>query len=79
MSFSVYIAFLFLCDVLFFSLEVLPYYHNLKNSWFDNSNLPAMSESGSDACSFSLDCFLPYMCALLKVRHDVLDKWNTSL
>lgn len=35
----------------------------LKNAWFDHSNIPAMSEAGSDVCSVCLDCVLcPSVC-----------------
>lgn len=48
---------------------------------FFNSNIPAVSDSGSDACSVSSSCLLPFSVpcnSLLKSRHEVLDKKNCS-
>lgn len=47
-------------------------------SWSHNSNIPAISEFGSDACSVSSKCvFLPFLCVLyffLIATHDILDQ-----
>ena len=50
------------------------------NCWYINTSIPAISDSGSDACSVSSNCyFLPFSMPhhfLLKTGHDVLDKRN---
>ena len=51
------------------------------NSRSANFNIPAMYECGSDACSVSSNCFLPFSMPcnfLLKAGHDILGRRNAS-